>query len=103
MNATAINQKVSTGFPFLGREALGRFQGLLFVVGAVAYLAHHDEHVEEAHDEVQPHEPDEREEHAARRDQRRDALLRTEEPVGEPRLSSELRAEPPGGVGYKRE
>src|SRR5215211_1966877 len=81
INATRINQIVSTMPPVLGRQTFGRFQRLLF--RPVGDLAHHEHDVEEAHYQVHPCEPYKREEHAARGDERGDTLRRPEEAVGE--------------------
>ena len=77
INATNMNQNVSTVPPSLGREPFGGLRRLLFAFGPVGYLAHHEHDVEEAHDQVHPRETYEREEHAARRDERRDAPRRS--------------------------
>src|SRR5215207_575800 len=92
INATKINQIVSTVPPVLGRNAFGRFQR--FLLGAMGHLAHHEHDVEEAHDQVHPREPYEREEHAARGDEWRDTLRCSEDAVGEPGLAPELRGKP---------
>src|SRR5215210_6760199 len=102
INATKINQAVSTVPPFLGRNAFCRFQCLL-AFRTVGDLAHHEHDVEEAHDQVHPREPYEREQHAARGDEWRDTLRSSEDAVGEPWLASELRCEPPCGVRDERE
>src|SRR5829696_8918709 len=78
MNATQINQMVSTVSPILSsfsdRQALWGVERLCLGLGAVGHLTHHEHDVEEAHHKVHPREPYEREEHVARGDQRRDPL-----------------------------
>src|SRR3712207_2449728 len=97
ISATQINQIVSTVPPSpSGRQVLGRLQSLR--LGTVLHLAYHQHDVEEAHDEVHPREAYEREEHAPRGDEGRDALRGPEEAVGEPGLAPELGREPSGGV-----
>src|ERR671910_1693145 len=96
MNATAMNQKVSIAPPpSLGRQALGGFERLRLGLGAVVHLTHHEDDVQEAHDQVHPHKADKGEEHVAGGQQRRDTLFGAEEAVGEPGLASQLGGVPP--------
>ncbi len=69
----------------------------------MVHLAHHQHYVEEAHDQIHPREPYEREEHATRGDEGRYTFRGAEEPVGEPGLAAELGREPSCCVGDKRE
>src|SRR5215212_595656 len=88
INATKMNQIVSTIPPSLGRQTFGRFQCLLIAFRPVGDLANHEHDVQEAHDQVHPSEPYECEEDAARGDQGRDALRRPEDAVCEPGLTA---------------
>src|SRR5215210_4215459 len=92
MNATAMNQKVSTS-PSSGCLFLG--------LRPVIHLAHDQQDVEETHDEIHTRKSYEREEHIARGDLRRHALRGSKEAVGKPGLPPELGHEPSGGVGDK--
>src|SRR5215213_5805534 len=103
INATKMNQIVSTIPPSLGRQTFGRFQRLLIAFRPVGDLAHHEHDVQEAHDQVHPRETYEGEKHAAGGDERRDPLRGSEDAVGEPGLAPEFGGEPPGGVRDERE
>src|SRR5215204_6511949 len=69
INATATNQNVSIFLllPVLRRaarrSALGQLRLLRLCLRTVGYLAHHQQDVQEAHDQVHPGEPNKGEEH----------------------------------------